>query len=60
MKKWHMEGIISITDTTSRKLVVPDTNQMYLWSTAFSHEPRKEFVLVTFLRNAVTFFFRGV
>jgi hypothetical protein len=60
MKKWHIEGIISITDTTSRKLVVPDANQMHLWSTAFSHEPRKESVVVAFLRNIVTFFLRSI
>lgn len=60
MKKWHIEGIISITNNTSRKLVVPDANQMYLWSTAFSHEPQKESVLITFLRNVVGFFLRSV
>ena len=60
MKKWHIEGIISITDTTARKLVVPDSNQMYLGSTAFSHEPRREFFLVPFLRRIVSFFLRGM
>jgi hypothetical protein len=60
MKKWHLEGIISITDTHSRKLVVPDSNQMYLWSTAFSHEPRKEFFLITIMRGLITYFLRGV
>jgi hypothetical protein len=60
MKKWHMEGIISITETTSRKLVLPDSHHMYRWSTAFSHEPRKEFVLIILLRNMVTFFLRNI
>ena len=60
MKKWHIEGIISITNTATRKLVVPNANQMYLWSTAFSNEPRREFVLVTFLRNMASFFLRSM
>jgi hypothetical protein len=60
MKKWHVEGIISITNTTSRKLVVPDANQMYLWSTAFSHAPQKESFFIVFLRNVVSFFLRGI
>ncbi len=60
MKKWHLEGIISITDTHSRKLVVPDSNHMYLWSRAFTQEPRKEFFLITFLRRFIAFFLRGL
>ena len=60
MKKWHLEGIISITDTHSRKLIVPDSNHMYLWSTAFTQEPRKEFFLIPLLRNIVGFFLRGI
>lgn len=60
MKKWHVEGIISITNTATRKLVVPNSNQMYLWSTAFSHEPRREFFLVPFLRKIVSFFLRYI
>ncbi len=60
MKKWHLEGIISITNTSNRKLVVPDSNHMYLWSTAFSHEPRKEFFLIPLLRKMITFFLRGI
>ena len=60
MKKWHVEGIISITNTATRKLVVPNSNQMYLWSTAFSHEPRREFFLIPFLRRIVSFFLRSM
>jgi len=58
MKKWHLEGIVSVTETRRRKLVVPDSNQMYLWSTAFSQEPRKEFFLISYLRKVITFFLR--
>jgi hypothetical protein len=60
MKKWHIEEIISVTDSTSQKLIVPDSNRMYLWTTAFTHQPRKEFFLISFLRNVVTFFLRGI
>ncbi len=60
MKKWHLEGIISVTNINRRKLVVPDSNHMYLWSTAYSHKPSKELWLVTVLRNVITFFLRGI
>jgi hypothetical protein len=60
MKKWHIEGIISITNTARRKLVVPDSNEMYLWSTAFSHEPRRELFFIPFFRRLVSFFLRSM
>jgi len=55
-----MEGIVIITNTATRKLVVPGANQMYLWSTAFSHAPPRESALIAFLRDMVSFFLRGM
>ena len=60
MKKWHMEGIVRRAYVSRRKLHVPSSNQLYLWSTAFAGESRKEFFLVLFLRNLVAFFLRGI
>ena len=42
MKRWHMEGIIRVSNTTSQKLIVPDPNRMLIWSPAYSYESRKD------------------
>ncbi len=56
MKKWHMESIINIAESTTKKLAVPDAHQIPPWSTAYSFEPRKEFLLIQVIRRVVAFF----
>ncbi len=58
MKKWHMESIISITETTAKKLAVPEAHQIPLWAHAYSFEPPEEAFIVTLCRGVVAFFVR--
>ncbi len=56
MKKWHLESIINISDSTTEKLAVPESHNINFWPDAHSFEQRKEFVMVPFCRSVVAFF----
>ncbi len=59
MKKWHLESIINIAESTTNKLAVPEAHQIPLWSPAYSFESRKEVFLVQICRRVVAFFVRS-
>lgn len=53
MKKWHMEGIISLANNDRQKLIVPDLGVVNLWTKSQPLKPRKESSFVDFMRRCV-------
>ncbi len=51
MKKWHLEGIISCSNLSGRKIIVPHEDHMYRRIHAYRHKAPKESLVVAFLRD---------
>jgi len=49
MKKWHVEGILYLNDSNKSRLALPEAQQL-AWYTPYSDEPKKESLLLQFLR----------
>lgn len=58
MKKWHLEGIVSIGSSPSHKIVVPDESHMYHRTRVYSTGRTKECVVITLTRNVVSWILR--
>ena len=53
MKKWHMEGIVSGGQRSSRKLKIPEQMPLGRLAAAFAGRAKKEFILLRLLRGAL-------
>ncbi len=52
MKRWHMEGIVSVTGRTSPKLEIPHPGQRTIWSASKSSRIKRDSVLMKVMRAA--------
>lgn len=58
MKRWHMEGIVNVANTTNHKLALPDTGRSFMQLTEYQKRVHREPLLVKYLRYVIGQFLR--